>query len=276
MFKIIADSSHDMDKKLKKELKVELIPFILLLDGKEYIDDAKMNVVKFMKKMKESKKAGSACPSPNDFLKKFKEAGDIFVITISSKLSGTYNSAILAKKMYEEEHKGVKKIHIFDSKTASGGETLVSVKIRELEKLKYSFDEIVSSVEDYISEMKTYFISESLDNLIKNGRIPKLKGTMAIFLNIKPIMCAIGGEIELVEKVRGTNKAYMRLIDIILENGKDFSDRVLTISNADNEERAKSLQNEFVKRGKFKDVVIIPTGGLSSLYVDNKGIIIAY
>ena len=119
MIKIIGDSSLDMSEELKKTVDVDLIPFHLFLDEKEYIDDKNIDLTEFFKAMKASAKARSACPSPNDFIEKFKEVGDMFVVTISDKLSGTYNSAILAKKMYEEDYDNNKKIHIFNSK-ASG------------------------------------------------------------------------------------------------------------------------------------------------------------
>jgi DegV family protein with EDD domain len=277
MIKIIADSSHDMTEKLKKDLEVDLIPFKLLLDGKEYIDDEKLDIDSFRNEMMNSKKAGSACPSPNDFIEKFKEMGDMFAITISSKLSGTYNSAILAKQIFEEEHDKDKKIHIFDSKCASIGETLISVKIRELVEKSLSFEEIVEKAEDYIANMQTYFISESLENLMKNGRISRFKGTLAMFMHVKPIMGTNDeGEIILFEKVRGSNKAFNRLADMIFEKGEDFSERILAISHADNEERALSLKKALLERGKFKDILVVPTKGLSTLYVDNKGIIVSY
>lgn len=276
MFKIVADSSLDMNEKLKKEVSVKLIPFRLFLDGKEYIDDEKINLSEFFKAMKQSAKASSACPSPNEFIEFFKETGDMFAVTISSKLSGTYNSATLAKKMYEEEFKDGKKIHVFDSLSAASAETLVALKITELINKKATFEEIVEKVEHYIANMRTYFISESLDNLIKNGRISRFKGTLASIMNVKPIMGAEFGEIFLVEKARGSKKAFNRLVDIVLEKGEDLSERILMIAHADNIVRAESLKEEFLEKGNFKDVIIVPTAGLSSLYVDHQGIIISY
>ncbi|MBN2260388.1 MAG: DegV family protein [Clostridiales bacterium] len=276
MIRVIADSSHDMNEELKKTLVVELIPFKLVLDDKEYVDDQNLDIDNFRKEMLAAGKAGSACPSPNDFLENFKKIGDVFAVTISDKLSGTYNSACLAKTMYEEEYKNGKKIHIFDSKSAAGAETLVSLKIKELVDMSFTFDEIVEKVEDYIANMKTYFISESLDNLMKNGRISRFKGTLATLMHIKPIMGALDGEIVLIEKARGSNKAFNRMVEIVLEKGEDFSGKVLAIAHANNEERAKSLMKIFQEKANFKDIVIVPTAGLSTLYVDNKGIIISY
>jgi len=272
---IIADSALDLNESLKRRLDIDIIPFKLLLDGVEYVDDPKLDLAKFRKNMTASQKAGSACPSPNDFLSRFRELGDVFAITISAKLSGTYNSAILAKSMVLEEHPN-SKIHIFDSKTAGGGEALIAMKIKELLDKEYGFEEIVEKVEAYISGMKTYFISESLDNLIKNGRIPRLKGSIASFMNIKPIMGAIDGEILLFEKARGSNKAFARMVEMVLEKGEDFSEKVLSISHANNPERAESLKDIFHKRANFKEIVVMPTAGLTTLYVDIQGVILSY
>jgi DegV family protein with EDD domain len=273
--RIIADSSLDMSDELKEKIDVDLIPFKLFLDGREYIDDLNLDVADFFKKMKASAKASTACPSPNDFLEKFKEAGDCFAITISSKLSGTHNSATVALKMYQEEY-GENKIHIFDSFTAAGGETLVAIKIQELMDKKMEFEEIVEKIEVAIKNMTTLFISESLENLMKNGRISRFKGTLATIMNIKPIMGAINGEIVMIEKVRGSNKAFARMIEMVTEKGEDLSEKVLTIAHADNIERAIKVKDEFLSKANFKDIVIVPTAGLSSLYVDHRGIIISY
>jgi len=272
---IIADSALDLNESLKERLGIDIIPFKLLLDGVEYVDDPKLDLAMFRKNMKASQKAGSACPSPNDFIARFKALGDVFAITISSKLSGTYNSAILAKSMYLEEHPD-SRIHIFDSKTAGGGEALIALKIKELMDKNHSFEEIVEKVEQYISGMKTFFISESLDNLIKNGRIPRLKGSIASFMNIKPIMGAIDGEILLFEKVRGSNKAFARMVEMVLEKGEDLSERILSISHANNPERAESLKESFEEKANFKEIILVPTAGLTTLYVDIEGVIISY
>lgn len=273
--RIIADSSLDMSNDLKKRLQVDLIPFKLYLDGQEFVDDLKLDVADFFVKMKAASKASSACPAPHDFLERFKGVGDCFAVTISSKLSGTYNSATLAKKMYEEEY-GRNKIHVFDSKSAASGETLIAIKLQELIDRKLPFEEIVEQIEAAIRNMTTYFISESLDNLIKNGRISRFKGTLASLMHIKPIMGAEEGEIFMVEKARGSKKAFRRLVELIVEKGEDLSGRVLTIAHADNLERALKLKEELLQKADFKEIVIVPTAGLSSLYVDHRGIIISY
>ncbi|MGB3367013.1 MAG: DegV family protein [Acidaminobacteraceae bacterium] len=274
---VIADSSNEMNKDLMKENPVEIVPFRLYLDGTEYVDDENLNVIEFIDIMMKSKTLPkSACPSPEEFMNKFKNDDDSYVVAISSKLSGTYNSAMLAKNLYLEDVKE-KFIHVFDSKTASVGETLVSLKIHELSKLGHTRDDLVVRVEKYIAEMKTFFVSESLDNLMKNGRISKFKGTLATALKIRPIMRANDdGELEMVDKARGSAKAYNRLAEIIEENALNQEERVLAISHVNNIDRANWLKDEVEKRCNFKKIVVLQTKGLSSLYCDNQGIIVAF
>ena len=187
-YKIVADSSCDLNQDLEQKLDISLVPFKIDIDESSFIDNEDLDLVDFTKTMIASPNPiRTSCPSPGDFVEEYKKAENIFVVTISANLSGTYNSAVLAKDMILEEFSD-KFVHVFNSKSASIGETLIALKINELIGEKLSNLEIVKKVETYIKEMKTYFISESLDNLIKNGRISKTKGLIANVLNLKPLM----------------------------------------------------------------------------------------
>lgn len=276
-YKIVADSSCDLNQDLEQRLDIMLVPFKIDIDESSFIDNEDLDLVDFTKTMIASPNPiRTSCPSPGDFVEEYKKAENIFVVTISAALSGTYNSAVLAKDMILEEVSD-KFVHVFNSKSASIGETLIALKINQLIGEKLSNLEIVEKVESYIKEMKTYFISESLDNLIKNGRISKTKGLIANVLNLKPLMGATPeGEIELVENHRGSKKAFKRLVEIIGESKLDFEDRILAISHADALDRAVQLKGEIEKRYNFKDVIIVETKGLSTAYVNHKGIILAF
>lgn len=276
-YKIVADSSCDLTDEMEKELGVSLVPFKIDIDDKSFIDDKNLDIVEFIKTMKASPNPiRTSCPSPGDFVEEYKKADNIFVVTISAALSGTYNSAILAKNMILEEFPD-KFVHVFNSKGASVTETLTALKIDELISEKLSSLEIVEKVEKYIQEMKTYFISESLDNLIKNGRISKTKGLIANVLNLKPLMGATDdGEIALVENHRGSNKAFKRLVQIIGESKLNLEDRILAISHADALDRATQLKTEIEELYNFKEVIVVETKGLSTAYVNHKGIILAF
>lgn len=275
--KVLADSSCEIPAGLKGQDAIISVPFKLYVDDVEMVDDEQLDVISFIDKMvKASVVPRSACPAPNDFQVHFNGEEDCYIVTISSKLSGTYNSAMLAKSMYLEEVPN-KFIHVFDSKSASIAETLIAMKVLELNNLNLKREALVEKVNEYIAGMTTYFVAESLDNLMKNGRMSKLKGTIATALNIKPIMGADGeGEIKLIDKARGSARAFQRMLELIVENAKNPEERVLAISHVNNLERAMWIKEELIKRCNFKDIVVVQTSGLSSLYCDNQGIILAF
>lgn len=277
MYKIIADSAADMDERLLERYPVRLIPFKLYVDGREYLDDAALDVDAFVQAFTDSPKAPkSACPSPDDFLTELEGAEEYYIVTITSKLSGTYNSAALAEKMFREEGRAGR-VHVFDSKGAGSAETLIIKKIHDLKRAGKSYDEVVREVEAYIDGMRLYFISESLDNLVKNGRISRWKGLLASTLHILPIMGAEDGDIKLIEKVRNLNKAYQRLIDIVAREIEAGSKRIVAITHVGNLERASEMINQLIERTglKIENFLTVKAAGLTSMYADRRGIIVS-
>ncbi|MCK4260617.1 MAG: DegV family protein [Halanaerobiales bacterium] len=276
MFKIVADSSCDTNKDLMERLHINKVPLTIQIDDESFKDDEKLDIKNFLNKIKESKDLiKTASPSPHDFMKKFAGMESVFVVTLSSKLSGTYNSAILAKNMFLDTV-GHKFIHVFDSLSASVGETLVSLKISELGNKNLDPLIIVDKVKSYIKELKTYFVLESLDTLIKAGRISAFKGKIASMLSIKPIMRANDGAIELVENIRSSKKALKRLIEVIGEKGEKLDEKILGIAHCNCLEKAEKFKEEVLKRYNFKDIIIVETAALSSVYANEGGIIIAF
>lgn len=275
-YRIVADSSCDLNDELRSRLNIGLVPLNIDVDGKTFRDDDSMDVPKLIKAMKKSiNPVRTSSPSPGDFLKEYEKSENIFVVTLSSALSSTYNNAVLAKNMALE--KGNKFIHVFDSLSASIGETLVSIKIHDLIQRKFSKEEIVSRTEEYIKDMKTFFILESLDNLIKAGRISKVMGHIATALSIKPIMGEDGkGNIKLVEKVRGKKRAFRRLVSIIGEQGEKIEGKILGIAHCNALDKAEYLKAEIEKRYKFKEIIIVETAGLSTAYANDGGVILAF
>lgn len=278
--KIIADSCCDLNKELKEKLKVDLVPLSIEIGDYNLRDDENLDTMELIQLMKDSHKAPkTSCPSPGEYMEKFQGEDNIFVVTLSSALSGSYNSAMLAKKMIIDnlEDKKNKFIHIFDSLSASIGQTLISIKIHELIEKNLENHIIVEKVNNYIKEMKTFFILESLDNLVKSGRLSKIKGKIASTLNIKPIMGEDGaGNIREVEKIRGSKKAFRRLAKIIGEQGEKFEEKIIGIAHCNALEKAKELKEEILKRYNFKDIIIVETAGISTVYANNGGIIIAF
>ena len=275
--RIIVDSCVDFNSEVfGKEDYMERIPFKIIIDGEEILDK---NVDKtlLLEKMKNSKnKIATACPSPHEFLEALKKCKNNFIVTISEKLSGSHNSAMLAKEMLKEESPD-SFVHVFNCKTAVSGADLVVLKVKQLIEEKVHNIEIIEQVNEYIDNMKTLFVLERLDNLAKNGRISGTKALMGSLLQVTPIMTANGeGEIILKEQVRGKKKAYNRLIDLIGEESADYKNRVLGITHINAKEKAEKLKEEIKNKYDFKDIIIFEGGGLSTVYADDGGIVVCY
>lgn len=273
--KIVADSSCDLNKDLEEVMDVKLIPFKIDVDNDSFIDDENLDLSDLVKKMHASPNPiKTSCPSPGDFAAEY-DADSVYVVTISEQLSGTYNSAILARDMVLEENPD-RFIHVFNSKGASVTETLTALKIKECLDEKLSNTELVEKVEKFIDNMRTYFISEDLSNLVKNGRISKTKGLLINVLNIRPIMMATDdGNIEMIDKARGSKKAFKKLVEIIGETGVKFEEKTLAISHANALQKALDLKED-LKKYNFKDIIIVETKGLSTGYVNDGGVILAF
>jgi DegV family protein with EDD domain len=276
-YKIVADSSCDLTPELKQELKIKLVPLKLQVKDHVYVDDESLDIKAYIQAMNEAHEAPkSACPSPQDFIDAYRGEDAIFGITLSKELSGTYQSAILARNLYLEEEKD-KFIHIFNSTSASAGETLIALKIQELAELGKTKEVIVEEVESFIAGMKTFFLLESLEHLAKNGRLNPIIAKVASFLSIKVIAGASDeGTIQLEEKIRGYKKAFKRFVDTIGKYGNDFSQRTLVIAHCNCVDRAHEFKSEVEQQYNFKQIVVVPMAGLSSTYADDGGLVIAF
>ena len=274
--KIVADSCCDVNSEVLKETKLELVPLTIEENGKRYRDDSELDIDNLIREMKESDQAPkTSCPSPQDFIEAYKGEESVFVVTISSKLSGTYRSAMLAKELFLEEV-GNKFIHVFDSFSGSVGETLVSLKISELVHKGLKEMEIVEKVNDYIKEMKTFFTIKSLDNLVKAGRVSHLAAKVSSMLSVRLIMAEKNGEIQLHEKVIGAKRVFKRLVEVIGEQGQNLEEKILGIAHCNCLDKALAFKEEVLKRYNFKDVIIVKTGGISSVYAGEGGLVIAF
>lgn len=276
-YKIVCDSCTDLSDELKMNSNFCVVPLILHVDGRDFIDDETFSQADFLKAMKESSNCPkSSCPSPEAFMSHFDDADDIYVITLSSQLSGSYNSACLAKDLYLEEHDS-KNIVVIDSKSASVGQALIAMKIDELASKQLPFEEIVSQVETFRDEMGTKFVLESLDNLRKNGRLSNLQAFIANALNIKPIMGSTPeGSITKVDQARGMKKALAGMAKVISEDAIGSEHKILGIAHCNNRERAELVKEEVLRLKQFKDVYIVDTAGVSSLYANDGGIVVCY
>lgn len=275
--KIIADSSCDMDQQMRNELGIEIVPLTIEVDDKHYRDDGSINIKQMLNDIAHCKNTPrTACPSPQEFMDKYTGEDSVFVVTLSSALSSTYESALLAKKMFIEKV-GRKFIHVFDSLSASAGETLVSLKIVELLKKKCNEMEIVEKVNQYIKEMKTLVLLDNLDTLVKNGRINPIIAKVASVLNIKLILSDDDcGRLKLLDKARGYGKTFKRFIDIIGEVGRQIDEKVACIAHCNCLSKALEFKNELLRKYRFKDIIIVEMSALSSVYANQGGIVFAF
>lgn len=275
-YKVVVDSCGELTEEMKASGCFQTASLGIEVGGYHIIDDESFDQADFLRRVKESADAPkSSCPSPETYMEAFYcEAEHVYAVTLSAQLSGSYNSAQLGKNLYIEEY-GEKPIHIFDSKSASVGETLIAKKICECEELGMSFEEVVKNVESYIEEQHTYFVLETLDILKKNGRLTGLKSLVATTLNIKPVMGSTPmGTIYQISKARGVNKALSKMLDEVLEEVKNPEEKTVAISHCNCKARAEAVKEELLKKCQFKDVIILDTRGISSMYAADGGVIL--
>ncbi|WP_337811440.1 DegV family protein, partial [Enterocloster sp.] len=256
-YKIIGDSCLDLTKEMRKDPCYSMIPLTLMVGERHFVDDETFDQKEFIKVVKEYPECPkSACPSPEMFKEAYCcEEENVFVITLSAALSGSYNSAVLAKSLYEEEY-GKKNILVLDSKSASSGQLNIAMYIRELCDQGLEFDEICEKAAAYRDRMNTYFVLESLDTLKKNGRLTGLQAFFATKLNIKPVMGADNGTIIKLDQARGIQKALQRMAEIAVKEAGTTKDKRLVIAHCNAPERAQFMKEKLCSMAEFKEVVI--------------------
>lgn len=278
MYRIVIDSCGELPEDLKNDIHFCHVPLVLEVDGVTITDDDTFDQQDFLRRVKESHKGPhSACPSPERYLRAYEgEAENVYVVTLSSKLSGSYNSAMVAASMFEEEHENKKNIHVFNSRSASIGETLIGIKVKELEEAGVPFEEVCTKTEAYIDEMNTFFVLETLETLRKAGRLSNLKAFVANTLNIKPVMGSTDeGTIQQLGQARGMKKALTKMVEEMVAKTKNCEEKILAISHCNCPERAQFVKECIEKIVKFKEIVIVNTAGVSSMYANDGGVILA-
>lgn len=274
-YKIVVDSCCELPDNYKKDSRFEIVP--LGLEVGDYIvqDDENFNQKEFLQKVADYPQCPkSSCPSPERFREAYHDgAEEIYVVTLSSHLSGSYNSAELGKKMYHDEY-GEKNIFVCDSESASCGETQLAFKAAEWSKQGLAFEEICRRLRDYRDKMKTYFVLDNLETLRKNGRLTGIKAVVATTLNIKPVMGSLKGEIIQLGQAIGSKKALAKMAETIADEAVQPQERTLMITHCNCKERAEKVKEMILDKIKVKDVVIMDTQGVSSMYANDGGVIV--
>ena len=276
-FHIVCDNCTDLTEEDLKKGCYTLVPLTLLVDGEEIIDDETFDQADFLAKVAASKESvKSACPAPESYMEAYSKADDIYVVTLSAELSGSYNSAVLGKNLYEEEN-GTKNIHVVNSRGAATTQVLIARKLNEYASQGMPFEEVDDKIEEYTTSLRTYFVLETLEVLRKNGRLSRLSATIAGALNIKPVMIGTrDGVIQKAAQARGMKKALAKMVEHMGSEGRDLTRRQFVISHCNCYERAVYVKELIKKHLHAEDVDIVDTKGVSSLYACDGGIIVSY
>jgi len=275
-YKIVVDSCCDLTALMMKDPCFVKVPLTIRVQEHSFVDDQSFDQADLLWAMKQSEEAPStACPSPQAYLDAYRDADDVYVVTLSALLSGSHNSAEQARILLEEERPKTN-VHVFNSCSASSGEVLVALKIRELASAGLPFKQVVREVEQFIYQMQTMFVLESLENLRKNGRLTKLQAVVTGALRIKLVMAATPeGEICKVGQALTMKQALGKLVDKIAADASHVG-RTLAISHCNCLERAFQVKAMVEQKCQFADIHILEAGGITSVYAYDGGIVTAY
>ena len=274
-YKIVADSCCEFPEGYEKDSRYERVALRLDVEDEVFIDDESFDQAKFLKSVAKSAECPkSSCPSPEAFREAYRtDAENVFVFTLSSHLSGSYNSAELGKKLYHEKY-GDKNIFVCDSESASCGETQLAFKAVEWSKEGRSFEEICQRLAEYRDKMKTYFVLDNLETLRKNGRLTGIKAFVATTLNIKPVMSATKGVIIQIGQAIGTQKALAKMAEAVARESVHPEEKMLMITHCNCKDRAESVKKMVLEKIRVKGTLVMDTKGVSSMYANDGGVIV--
>lgn len=283
-YQILVDSCGDLSEGMKKNARIKSIPLRIQVGKKEYMDDDKLNCLELLADIAHSRHLPvSACPSPNQYMDACdKEAERIYIITVSSSLSGSYNSACVAKEMLQEESESKTdsirpKICVIDSRTASAGEMLIARQIIQWENRGMPMETIAAKIQTYIKNMMTRFVLEDLTILERSGRLTGLKAKLADALHICPVLSSTKeGTISQTGQARGMKRAVSAMIHRIADDGKKGEIDKMVIAHCCHKEEAIEIKRKLKKRFPHVPISLVETGGIASMYAGRGGIIVAY
>ncbi|MFL0245679.1 DegV family protein [Candidatus Clostridium stratigraminis] len=274
MLQLVTDSSADLPKALIDKYDIHVVPLTITIDGKEYQEGIDLTPQDFHKMLNNSKELPKTSqPSPGAFSDLFKilaGKGSILCLTISSELSGTYQSACIGRDMSQVD------VTVFDTLAGSLAHGLQLIAARKLANEGLSIEKIVEFLMEYRKDSNILVLLDTLENIVKGGRLSKLQGSLAKVLDIKVILENDEGKVKLTEKVRGKKKFLKRIIELIGERKTDFKDTVFGITHIDNLEDAEYLRDAIINKYKPKDVIINYMGATMGTYAGKGGMIVSF
>lgn len=275
-WKIVTDTGSNLREieHLPENIDFSIIPLILHVDNEDFVDEPTLEIQELLEAVSASSKSSSACPAPGVYAEKFQGAKNVICFTLSSQLSGSYNSAELGKNILLEKNPDVN-IHIFDSRSAGGELDLLIYKALELIAEDKNFDQVVAGLKDYHQNTHTGYMLKSIENLVKNGRVNKVVGGLVGLLNINVIgMRSNEGTIEMSNRARGEKRAINTFIDEIFEKG--YNGGKMELSHVDNLTLAEKVTNKIKETFPKADINIRITSGLCSFYAEKSGLIAGF
>ena len=271
--KIVADSSCDLFR--LKDCDFAYAPMKIITAEREFSDDASLDTDEMVDYLYQYKgRSQSSCPNTNDWLEAFGDADDIFCVTITSGLSGSYNSACLAKQLYESEHQG-KRVHVFDTLSAGPEITLIIEKIADCVKSGLPFEEVCTTVTEYMKKTGLVFMLRSLKNFANNGRVSPIVAKLVGIAGI----CIVGkasdaGTLEPIHKCKGEKRALETLVKNLEKEG--FRSGKISIGHCQNEEAAEKVKDIITKTFENVQIEIHKFRGLCSFYAEKGGLLIGF
>jgi DegV family protein with EDD domain len=275
MIKIITDSSADLPQEIIERYDITVVPLTVNIAGHDYLEKVDLTPKEFFTKMFSTEALPKTSqPSPASFAKAFSTFGtntELLCLTISSGLSGTYQSACIGKELSNTN------VTVFDTLAGSLGHGMQIIRAAELANQGHSIAEIVANLTDYRKNMNILVLLNTLENIVKGGRLSKFQGSVAKILNIKVILERVdGGKVEIFEKIRGKKKFQRRVLEVIQERGTDFSNLTFGITHTGNEEDAEAIKQEIIQRFHPKDIIINYMGATMGTYAGKDGMIISF
>lgn len=271
--KIVADSSADLPK--INNVSFSSVPLKIVTSEKEYVDDENLNVAEMVNDLAAyNDKSSTACPAPEDWLNAFDDSKYVFCVSITSNLSGTYNTACIAKQTYEEKHPD-RKVYVIDTLSTGPEMQLIIDKLCNCLNEGYSFENTCDIICNYMKKTGLLFMLESMKNLANNGRVKPIVAKAAGLLGIRVVGQASSiGTLEVLEKNRGEKKALLSIINNMKKSG--YKSGKVKISHCFNENAALSLKEQIKSEFQDAKIEIYKTRGLCSFYAEKGGLLVGF
>lgn len=274
MIQLVTDSTCDLPREIIEKYNITVVPLTIHIDGKDYLESKELSPEEFYEKMQRADKLPkTSMPSPAAFAEVFdelSEKGPVLCLTISSGLSGTYNSACLGRDYSKGD------VRVIDTLSGSLGLGIQLIEAGELIKQGKGIDEIVDHLKNMAERTKVIILLNTLENIVKGGRLSKFQGSLAKLLDIKVILHGVNGKVEILEKIRGKKKFLKRSIELIGNLKEDFSNTIFGITHINNLKDAEFLKSEIIKKYNPKEVIMNYMGATMGTYAGEEGLTISF